>query len=175
ETTQTPAAVTEQPASTTTQPAETPADTPAETPEETPEETTVTQPEPTPRQPEPQKTAPADAAATVAELTQPVRPVVKEGDLVPLVEGEVTFPVVTKQVQPRVTPMARRLNVHGTIVAQALIDENGGVIETRIIRNIPGRHGLDTSVQSALKEWKFTPAVKQGVRVKVYFTQAFSF
>ena len=71
--------------------------------------------------------------------------------------------------------MARRMNIHGTIVAQALIDENGDVVETRIIRNIPGRHGLDTSVQNALKKAKFTPAVKQGVRVKVYLTQAFTF
>lgn len=155
---------------TTTQPTDTPTEEPAQVPvEETGSGTEETDAAATQPTEQPQDTAMESPAP------QPELPQTKEGDLVPLVEGEVTFPEPIEKVIPTVTAMAQKMRVRGTIVAQALIDENGDVIETRIIRNIPGRHGLDRSVMNALKQWKFTPAVKDGVRVKVYFTQAFTF
>ncbi len=191
----------QQPAVTEPEPAVTEPETTSQQPEETPAEqpdttTQTTQSQEQPVEEASQESTTQEAGTPAAEQpgtaasettqqpqTEPAQPAVdqpqlpqtKEGDLVPLVEGEVTFPEAIRQVTPTVTAMARKMRVHGTIVAQALIDENGDVIETRIIRNIPGRHGLDRSVMNALKEWKFKPAVKDGVKVKVYYTQAFTF
>lgn len=103
------------------------------------------------------------------------QPKLKEGDLVPLIEGEVEFPVVLNRVEPKKTAAARRMKIRGVIVAQMLIDENGEIKDVRILRNIPGKHGLDKQVIKALKQWRFKPAVKNGVRVSVYYTQTFSF
>jgi len=109
------------------------------------------------------------------QVDEPVAPVLKTGDLVPLIEGEVIFPEILKRVEPRKTAAARRLKIRGVIVAQMLIDENGVIKDVRILRNIPGNHGLDKQVRKALKQWKFRPAIKDGIRVSVYFTQTFSF
>ncbi len=111
----------------------------------------------------------------VAVAPAPVEPKLKTGDLVPLIEGEVEFPKILKRVEPKKTAAARRMRIRGTIVAQMLIDENGNIKDVRILRNIPGRHGLDKQVIKALKQWRFTPAIKDGVRVSVYYTQTFTF
>jgi TonB family protein len=110
-----------------------------------------------------------------AAAPEPVEPKLKTGDLVPLIEGEVEFPKIIKRVEPKKTAAARRMRIRGTIVAQMLIDENGNIKDVRILRNIPGRHGLDKQVIKALKQWRFTPAIKDGVRVSVYYTQTFKF
>lgn len=105
----------------------------------------------------------------------PTLPKLKTGDLVPLIEGEVQFPEIIDRVEPKKTAAARRMKIKGIIVAQVLIDENGEIKDVRILRNIPGNHGLDEQVIKALKQWTFKPAVKNGIRVSVYYTQTFSF
>ena len=101
-------------------------------------------------------------------------PEVKEGDLVPLT-GDVVKPVPVKKVKPKYTLAAKRKRVHGTIIAQALIDENGNVVDVRILRKMRNPFGLDKEVMKALKKWKFEPATKNGVKVKVYDTFSFKF
>ncbi|BBB32099.1 hypothetical protein TTHT_0511 [Thermotomaculum hydrothermale] len=102
------------------------------------------------------------------------QPQVKEGDLVPLTD-DVVKPVPIKKVKPRYTLAARKRKVHGTIIAQALIDENGDVVDVRILRKMKHPFGLDKEVMKALKKWKFEPATKNGVKVKVYDTFLFKF
>ncbi len=116
----------------------------------------------------------AEQTQLAAQPQKIEQPKVKEGDLVPLTD-DVIKPVAVKKVKPKYTLAARKKRIHGKIIAQALIDENGNVVDVRIIRNIPGRHGLDKEVKKALKKWKFEPAVKDGVKVKVYDTFIFKF
>ncbi len=102
------------------------------------------------------------------------QPEVKEGDLVPLTD-DVVKPVPVKKVKPRYTLAAKRKRVHGTIIAQALIDENGNVVEVRVLRKMRRPYGLDKEVIKALKKWKFKTKKKNGVKVKVYDTFLFKF
>ena len=127
--------------------------------------------------PEPQTKKPEQSQAKQqAQQTPPVvqQPQVKEGDLVPLTD-DVVKPVPIKKVKPKYTLAAKRRRVHGIIIAQALIDENGNVVEVRILRKMKRPYGLDKEVIRALKKWKFEPAKKQGVKVKVYDTIEFKF
>jgi len=110
----------------------------------------------------------------VEQPQQIQQPEVKEGDLVPLTE-DVIKPVPVKKVKPKYTLAAKRKRVHGTIIAQALIDENGNVVDVRILRKMSRPYGLDKEVIKALKKWKFEPATKNGVKVKVYDTFSFKF
>ena len=138
-------------------------------PQPQPEKTQVEQPKETVQQPEKKTTI--TETPTPAEVQQPE---VKEGDLVPLTD-DVVKPVPVKKVKPKYTLAAKRKRVHGTIIAQALIDENGNVVEVRVLRKMSRPYGLDKEVMKALKKWKFEPATKNGVRVKVYDTFVFKF
>ena len=120
---------------------------------------------------QPKKEANITQTDTPVEVQQPK---VKEGDLVPLTD-DVVKPVPVKKVKPRYTLAAKRKRIHGTIIAQALIDENGNVVEVRVLRKMRRPYGLDKEVIKALKKWKFEPATKNGVKVKVYDTFLFKF
>ncbi len=111
-------------------------------------------------------------------VPQPIVPKVKEGDLVPLIKGEVIFPTPVKTVKARMSPIDRRRKLHGEVLVQGLIDENGNVVpgEVRVLRStVKGRNSLGRAAVKAFKKWKFTPAMKDGVKVKVYFTHMFVF
>jgi TonB family protein len=97
----------------------------------------------------------------------PAAPQVNEGDLVDL--ASVTDPPKTlKTVDPVYPPSAQRLGVEGSITVNALIDERGSVIDTGILKGIKDDSGLHKAAETALKKWKFQPASKNGVNVKVW-------
>jgi TonB family protein len=92
---------------------------------------------------------------------------VQEGDLVEL--GSVTaLPVLVKQVNPVYPSAAQRLGIGGAITVNALIDEKGNVIDTGILKGILDDKGLGKAAEAAVRKWKFEPARKNGVAVKVW-------
>jgi TonB family protein len=97
----------------------------------------------------------------------PVNPPVNEGDLVDL--ASVTEPPVTlKTIDPIYPQSAQRLGVEGSITIKALIDEKGNVIDTGILKGIQDDQGLGKAAETAVRKWKFRPAKKDGVNVKVW-------
>jgi TonB family protein len=92
---------------------------------------------------------------------------VKEGDLVDL--GSVTEPPkIIKSADPVYPQTAQRLGIGGSITVNALIDEKGNVIDTGILKGIQDDKGLGRAAVTAVKKWKFQPARKNGVAVKVW-------
>jgi len=104
---------------------------------------------------------PGMAAAT------PAKPQVNEGDLVDL-DSVAEPPVALKTVDPVYPPSAQRLGVEGSITVNALIDEKGDVIDTGILMGIQDDKGLGKAAERAIRKWKFQPAKKDGVKVKVW-------
>ncbi len=92
---------------------------------------------------------------------------VKEGDLVPLAEVDVQ-PRAIKTVEPKYPPLAQQMGLEGAVVVNALISENGDVIRTEILRGIKNGASLESAAEAAIRQWKFTPAIKNGVKVKVW-------
>lgn len=116
--------------------------------------------------------APAAAASEPAPV--PVAPPVREGDLIEL--GAATeLPVLVKSVNPVYPASAQRLGVSGSITVNALIDEKGNVIDTAILKGIQDDMGLGKSAETAVKKWKFQPARKNGVAVKVWKSYIIAF
>ena len=106
-------------------------------------------------------------AGTTTAAPAPVLPQVNEGDLVDL--SSVTEPPkLTKSVEPVYPQAAQRIGRGGSITVNALIDEKGNVIDTGILKGIQDDKGLGRAAQTALKKWKFQPARKNGVAVKVW-------
>lgn len=124
-------------------------------------------PEPPPVKQE--QTALPDPGAAEAASEAPPVPVaaVKEGDLVDLIEADKP-PSVVKRAKPVYPQGALRLGVEGVITVNALIDETGQVVDTGILRGIKEDRGLGKAAQTAVKKWKFEPARKNGVKVKVW-------
>jgi len=108
----------------------------------------------------------AAAPAAVAE-TPPAGPPAKEGDLVDLTSVD-TPPNLLKRVNPVYPQLAQQRGVEGTITVNALIDEKGNVIETAILKGIQDDKGLGRAAETAVGKWKFEPARKGGVAVKVW-------
>jgi TonB family protein len=76
---------------------------------------------------------------------------------------EDTLAVVLTKVQPAYTDEAQRAGFRGDIHVSVDIDELGNVKSAKVI-NSPGL-GLDEKVVAAVRQWKFKPAIKNGVAV----------
>jgi TonB family protein len=105
---------------------------------------------------------------------QPQTPAVQEGELVQL-DAEVTLPEPIYTPKPSYPPLAERQRVSGTVLLDVLVDENGAVREVRVLRGVKPDLGLDAAAASAVQTWRYKPAVKNGVRVKVRITTAVGF
>jgi protein TonB len=111
---------------------------------------------------------PAEKAASEPE--QPVNRApakARVGDIVSIKQVD-TEPELIQQELPRYPTAARGRGVSGTVLLNALISENGDVLQTVVIRKIDSPYGFNQSAERAVKQWKFRPAWKDGVRVKVW-------
>lgn len=108
---------------------------------------------------------PAAAIPAVPEAVPPEK--AKTGDLVALTEADVP-PKVTESPEPAYPPAARMMGTGGTVVVNALISETGTVLRTAVIRRSGSNQGFETSAEAAVRKWKFEPAWKDGVRVRVW-------
>jgi protein TonB len=109
----------------------------------------------------PQPARPPAAAAAVAQ------PGVQRGDLVDVPDTDVDAIFTPKAAYP---PLARRQRVSGVVILRALINESGTVQEVQVLRGIKPDLGLDAAATTAVREWRFRPATKGGVPVKVWKT-----
>jgi len=99
---------------------------------------------------------------------------IKTGDIISLNEVD-SLPALIKKFEPDYTPAARNFKVSGKVVLVILISESGDVIETKILQGIKNSYGLNEEAEKSVKRWKYKPAVKDGVRVKVWKTVAIVF
>jgi TonB family protein len=93
----------------------------------------------------------------------------KKGDLVDL-DSVTTPPELVKKVNPVYPPDAQARGIEGSITVNALINEKGKVIDTSILKGITDDLGLGKAAETALRKWKFEPARKDGVAVKVWMS-----
>ncbi len=101
------------------------------------------------------------------EEVKPQPPPLKEGDLLPLEEVDVK-PSAIKKVQPRLTITAERASAHGEILLNVLISETGDVLNVKLVKGVSKTLGMNEEAMKAVKQWKFSPAIKSGKRVKVW-------
>jgi TonB family protein len=100
---------------------------------------------------------------------EPVLPEIntKETEAVRLTAA-MTRPAVIHQVQPRYTKTALQIGLEGSVILEAVIDEQGRVGEIQVLRGLSA--GLDREAVAAVEQWKFKPAMLGDRPVKVYYT-----
>jgi len=76
--------------------------------------------------------------------------------------------LTTIQNKVNYTEIAKRIKLEGTVYIEAIIDEKGDVIESKIIKKIGG--GLDQEALNAVASTKFHPGLQRGKPVKVRIT-----
>jgi protein TonB len=67
---------------------------------------------------------------------------------------------------------ARAAHKEGLVILEATIDEQGNVTETRLLRSIPL---LDEAAVAAVRQWKFSPTLLNGVPVPIVMTVTVNF
>ncbi len=105
---------------------------------------------------------------TLADTPDPV-----VDDLPLRLTAEMSRPQPLRPILPRDTEAARRAGVQGTVVVEAIIDEEGRATDVRILRGLP--LGLDRAAVEAIQQVIFKPAMMGKRPVKVYFTLTVNF
>jgi len=72
------------------------------------------------------------------------------------------------QSKIRYPEMAKRANISGRVIVQFVVNENGEVVNPRVIRGIGG--GCDEEALRVVKDAKFRPGNQRGRPVKVQYT-----
>jgi len=104
----------------------------------------------------------ADAAARRAKaIAAPVR-----------VGGQIKPPTKVKDVTPVYPAIARSARVAGAVVIAATIDEEGKVIDAKVVRSVPL---LDQAALDAVQQWEYLPTMLNGTPVPVLITVTVNF
>jgi TonB family protein len=100
----------------------------------------------------------------------------KEGDLVAL-GPDVKPPKEVKTPNPRIPAQATQLRLKGRLVCRLLISHTGAIEKVLIVSGDTPRVKdiFGPAAEEALKQWRYTPAEKDGVKVKVWKTVTLSF
>jgi len=88
------------------------------------------------------------------------------------VGGDVQRPEKIRHVPPIYPPLAREARVQGIVILEAIISETGDVRDVRVLKGVPL---LNQAAIDAVREWRFTPTLLNGVPVPVVFTVTVQF
>jgi TonB family protein len=114
-----------------------------------------------PAPPPPPPPPPAPWTREGAMIDNPVR-----------IGGDVLAPTKVKDVRPMYSPEAMAAHVQGVVILEAIIGPSGRVDQVRVLRGI---QLLDQAAMDAVKEWEFTPTLRNGVAVPVMMTVSINF
>ena len=129
-----------------------------------PTETATPIPTPTSTQVPPTATPPPPTATPIP-LTP--TPSVREGEIVTSGAG-VIAPAVIFREQPAYPSRAQAMQVEGVVEAEALVGIDGGVEEVQILNSSRKGVGFENSTEEAIMKWRFKPATKTGVKVRMW-------
>ncbi len=146
---------------------------PTTAPAAAPEPTTAP-PEPEPTEVPPTPVPAAAAPAVTAPKAPPTQAPVQVGDLIEA-GPDVVPPQAISKTPPTYPALAARQRLGGVVTMDVLVDENGNVQDVKVVKGIKPDLGLDAAAVNAVKTWRFRPATKNGVRVKVHVTLTTTF
>jgi TonB family protein len=89
--------------------------------------------------------------------------------------GDVTAPRIIKSARPEYTAEAMRAKIQGVVTLEAVVQPDGTVREVRIKRSLDRKFGLDDAAVKSVKDYRFTPGMKDGVAVPVLVSIEVSF
>jgi len=98
----------------------------------------------------------------------PTTVAIKPGSLVDVNDAGVIAPVALNKPSFTYPPIALRQRIEGKVDLSVLVDERGGVADTRVVSGAGGKAGLNEAASEYVRRWKFRPATKEGVPVRTW-------
>ena len=112
-----------------------------------------------------------DIGAVDVIQAPPAPPSVRPTEPLP-VGGVIRPPKKVAHVAPIYPSIALQARKPGLVILQAVIDENGGVREVKVLRSDPL---FDQAAIDAVRQWRFTPTMLNGQAVPVAMTVTVAF
>jgi len=88
------------------------------------------------------------------------------------VGGQIQAPALLYRVEPFYPPPAIQARLQGIVILEALVDREGNVAEVTILRSAGA---LDREALTAVRQWRYSPLVLNGVRERFILTVTLSF
>jgi protein TonB len=87
--------------------------------------------------------------------------------------GQIEAPELVHRVEPVYPPVAVQAHVTGTVILEAIVDADGRVAEVTVLRS--GHRLLDGPAIAAVRQWRYSPLVLNGIRESFVLTVVLSF
>jgi periplasmic protein TonB len=84
----------------------------------------------------------------------------------------VRAPQKVHHVAPSYPAIAQQAKIGGVVILEALIAEDGSVRDVKVLKSVPL---LDAAATDAVRQWRFTPTLLNGVPVQVIMTVTVTF
>lgn len=81
-------------------------------------------------------------------------------------------PKLLKQTKPRYPEAAFRKGLEGTVKLEFIVELDGKAGSVRVLESVPG---LDAAAVKCVRSWRFEPATRQGIPVRVVAQAPVSF
>ncbi len=134
----------------------------------------VTETREAPPQPAPQPVAETQPPPT-ATAPSTETPRTRVGDLVAGDAPGLTAARMTRRANVPYPPMARAQRAEGSVLLNVLISETGQILDVRVLRPFPRPIGLTEAAVQTVRRSAFSPAMKDGVRVKMWIPVELNF
>jgi|RhiMethySRZTD1v2_1073278.scaffolds.fasta_scaffold00313_25 periplasmic protein TonB len=95
-----------------------------------------------------------------------VRPPVRIG-------GQIQTPTLVHRVEPFYPPTAVDARLQGIVILEAIVDRDGTVAEVKVLRSVNAL--LDREAVLAVKQWRYSPLVLNGIRERFVLTVTLTF
>jgi protein TonB len=87
--------------------------------------------------------------------------------------GQIQAPTLLHRVEPFYPPTAVDARLQGIVILEAIIDRDGTVAEVKVLRSAGVL--LDREALIAVRQWRYTPLVLNGIRERFVLTVTLSF
>ena len=89
------------------------------------------------------------------------------------VGGQIQTPALLHRVEPVYPPFAVNAHLQGVVILEALVDEDGSVAEVKVLRSATAL--LDNAALVAVRQWRYSPLLLNGIRTRFVLTVVLSF
>ena len=87
--------------------------------------------------------------------------------------GQIKTPALVKRVEPVYSKMAADARLQGMVILEAVVGIDGCVESVTVLRSV--HQLLDTPAIDALKQWRYTPLILNGIPTRFVLTVTFNF
>lgn len=80
------------------------------------------------------------------------------------VGGQINPPQLVRRVEPDYPKFAVDARLHGVVILEAIVDEDGKVVDVTVLRS--AHKLLDREAEMAVRQWRYSPLVLNGTPVR---------